>query len=86
MHVQVGDGMLLQLPSLRTTSSPHSHLTTPQHSAPQPTQLVVMQGIGNIAGTATDIPVGSVIMTAAPMQVHITVRHPSCLPFHRAGT
>jgi GAF domain-containing protein len=86
VHVQVVDGMLLQLPSLRTTSSPHSHVTTPQHSAPQPTQLVVMQGIGNIAGTATDIPVGSVIMTAAPMQVHIAVRHPACLPLRPAVT
>ena len=58
MNLQVVDGMLLQLPR-STTTSPGMHVTTPQHSAPQPTQLVVMQGIGGGAAAAASIPLAA---------------------------
>lgn len=64
-----------QQAGLSTAVSPSSHVTTPQHSAPQPTQLVVMQGIGSGPANATSIPVGSVFMTAAPMQARAGGAH-----------
>lgn len=88
LGLQVMDGMLLQLPTAaqqaaaNVAASPSSRVTTPQHSASQATQLLVMQGIGSGAANATSIPVGSVLMTAAPVQVHC----PSSSVLALAGT
>lgn len=72
--MQVMDGIVLQLPAaaqqaaVSVAASPGSHVTTPQHTASQPTQLVVMQGLGGGPANASSIPIGSVLMTAAQVQ------------------
>ncbi len=81
---QVVDSMVLQLPQQHSqqqqqqqqaaaaasvAASPSSRVTTPHcGTPPAQAQVLVMQGLGDGASAGAGIPVGSVLMTAAPMQ------------------